>query len=90
MHLAYLDEESQPVAFELIRSRVSIGRGPQCEVVVNDRQYFAVAARTFGDARHGDLILYEDSYANVAVAVSRGSAAELLAVDEGSKILIRA
>jgi S-adenosyl-L-methionine hydrolase (adenosine-forming) len=69
---------------------VDVVPGKRVEVVVNDRQYFAVAARTFGDARHGDLILYEDSYANVAVAVSRGSAAELLAVDEGSKILIRA
>jgi hypothetical protein len=63
--------------------------GTQVEVVVNGQEYFAVTARTFADARTGDLILYEDSYRNVAVAVSRGSAAELLAVDEGSDILIR-
>ncbi|MBV8064877.1 MAG: SAM-dependent chlorinase/fluorinase [Actinobacteria bacterium] len=63
--------------------------GTRVEVVVNDQEYFAVAARTFGDARPGDLILYEDSYRNVAVAVARGSAAELLGVDEGSGILIR-
>lgn len=62
--------------------------GTRVEVVVDDRRYFAVVARTFGDARPGDLILYEDSYANVAVAVSRGSAAELLAVDEGSAVVI--
>jgi S-adenosyl-L-methionine hydrolase (adenosine-forming) len=62
--------------------------GTRVEITVNDRQYFAVAARTFGDARVGDLILYEDSYRNVAVAVSRGSAAELLAVDEGSDLTI--
>jgi S-adenosylmethionine hydrolase len=48
-----------------------------------------VAARTFGDAPRGELILYEDSYRNVAVAVSRGSAADLLGVDEGSEILIQ-
>jgi len=70
--------------------QVDVVPGARVEIVVNGRQYFAVAARTFGDARPGDLILYEDSYANVAVAVSRGSAAELLAVDEGSDILIRA
>lgn len=69
---------------------VDVVPGTRVEVVVDHRQYFAVAARTFGDARPGDLILYEDSYANVAVAVARGSAAELLAVDEGSDILIRA
>ncbi|MGH2934004.1 MAG: SAM hydrolase/SAM-dependent halogenase family protein [Gaiellaceae bacterium] len=62
--------------------------GMRVEVAVNDRQYFAVAARTFGDARVGDLILYEDSYRNVAVAVSRGSAAELLGIEEGSDLLI--
>jgi len=62
--------------------------GTRVEVVVDGRRYFAVVARTFGDARPGDLILYEDSYANVAVAVSRGSAAELLAVDEGSAVVI--
>jgi S-adenosylmethionine hydrolase len=32
------------------------------------------------------LILYEDSYRNVAVAVTRGSAASLLGVEEGSEI----
>src|SRR5437588_6268390 len=51
-------------------------------------RWFAVAARTFGDARAGELILYEDSYRNVAVAVARGSAADLLGVDEGSDVTI--
>ena len=69
---------------------VDVVPGTQVEVVVNDQEYFAVAARTFGDARPGDLILYEDSYRNVAVAVSRGSAAELLGVEEGSDLVIRA
>jgi S-adenosylmethionine hydrolase len=69
---------------------VHVVPGTQVEVVVNEQEYFAVAARTFGDARPGDLILYEDSYRNVAVAVSRGSAAELLGVDEGSDLVIRA
>ena len=61
-------------------TRVELGRG-------TDR-WFAIAARTFGDAAAGELILYEDSYRNVAVAVSRGSAAELLGVDEGSRLTL--
>jgi S-adenosylmethionine hydrolase len=61
-------------------TRVELGRG--------DERWFAVTARTFGDARAGELILYEDSYRNVAVAVVRGSAAELLTVDEGSELTI--
>ena len=63
--------------------------GTQVELTARSGSYFAVAARTFGDARSGDLILYEDSYRNVAVAVSRGSAASLLGVDEGSDLVIQ-
>jgi S-adenosyl-L-methionine hydrolase (adenosine-forming) len=62
--------------------------GMRVELSARGDRYFAVAARTFGDARPGDLILYEDSYRNVAVAVARGSAAELLRIDEGSELVI--
>jgi S-adenosylmethionine hydrolase len=60
--------------------------GTRVELACEGGRWFAVAARTFGDARPGELILYEDSYRNVAVAVSRGSAAELLGVEEGSEL----
>src|SRR3954470_5381161 len=43
-------------------------------------RYYATAARTFADARPGDIILYEDSYANIAIAINGGSAAELFGV----------
>ena len=52
--------------------------GTQVELDLGGDRYYAVAARTFGDARAGDLILYEDSYGNVAIAVSGGNAAEML------------
>ncbi|HEY3564061.1 MAG TPA: SAM-dependent chlorinase/fluorinase, partial [Casimicrobiaceae bacterium] len=60
--------------------------GTTVEVDAAGNRYFAVAARTFADAREGDLILYEDSYRSLAIAVSRGSAASLLGLDEGSKL----
>jgi S-adenosyl-L-methionine hydrolase (adenosine-forming) len=60
--------------------------GTTVEVDAAGNRYFAVAARTFADAREGDLILYEDSYRSVAIAVSRGSAASLLGLDEGSQL----
>ena len=63
--------------------------GMRVEIDAGGDRYYAVAARTFGDARPGDLLLYEDSYRNVAVAVSRGSAAELLGVEENADLLIR-
>ena len=43
------------------------------------RALLAVAARTFADARPGDILLYEDSYRNIALAINGGNAAEMLA-----------
>jgi S-adenosylmethionine hydrolase len=62
--------------------------GARVELELDGQRYFAVAARTFSDARTGDLILYEDSYRNVAVAMNRGSAAELLAAFAGQELRI--
>jgi len=62
--------------------------GTRVELTARGQRYFAVVARTFADAPRGELILYEDSYRNVAVAVARGSAADLLGVDEGSDVTI--
>lgn len=80
------------VALNMIREHLeqaSIVPGTRVELLARGERYFAVAARTFGDARAGDLLLYEDSYRNIAVAVSRGSAAELLGVEEGGELLIQ-
>jgi S-adenosylmethionine hydrolase len=66
--------------------QAAIVPGTTVEVEAGGNRFFATAARTFADARGGELILYEDSYRNVAIAVSRGSAAGLLALDEGSQL----
>jgi len=79
------------VALNLTRDdldAVSIVPGVRVELTARGNHYYAVAARTFADARPGDLILYEDSYRNVAVAVTRGSAATLLGISEGSEIVV--
>ncbi len=80
------------VALNLAREHLeqaAIVPGTRVELGSRGERYFAVAARTFGDTRPGELILYEDSYRNLAVAVSMGSAGELLGVEEGSDLLIR-
>ena len=69
--------------------QASIVPGMRVELSARGERYYAVAARTFGDAGAGDLILYEDSYRNLAVAVSRGSAADLLGIEEGGELLIQ-
>jgi S-adenosylmethionine hydrolase len=45
-------------------------------------------ARTFADARPGDVILYEDSYRNMSVAISRGSATRMLHAVPGQTLRI--
>lgn len=51
-------------------------------------RYYATAARTFADARPGDIILYEDSYGNIAIAISGGSAAELFGAGATQEVRI--
>jgi S-adenosylmethionine hydrolase len=45
--------------------------------------------RTFADARPGELLLYEDSYGMLALAVSHGSAAERLGLAVDDELRIR-
>src|SRR3954447_8352125 len=80
------------IALNLTREHLDeagIVPGTRVELVSRGDHYFAVAARTFSDAKPGDLIVYEDSYRNLAVAVAQGSAAALLSVEEGSDLLIQ-
>ena len=52
--------------------------------------YYATAARAFSDARAGDIILYEDAYENIAVAITGGSAAEMFSIRPGDGLTILA
>jgi S-adenosylmethionine hydrolase len=69
--------------------RIGIVPGTRVELDLADDRYFAVAARTFADARAGDVILYEDSYRNMSVAISNGNAAALLRTKAGDVLRIR-
>ena len=63
--------------------------GRQVELELALDRYYAVAARTFADARRGDIVLYEDSYRNVAIAINGGNAAEMFGVKPGRELRIR-
>jgi S-adenosyl-L-methionine hydrolase (adenosine-forming) len=63
--------------------------GTLIEVELEGTHHEGVVARTFADARAGQLMLYEDSYRKVALAVSRGDAGQLLAVQPGDELRIR-
>jgi len=80
------------LALNLTREQLGRARvvpGTRVELSCRGERYYAVAARTFGDTEPGELILYEDSYRQVAVAVSRGNAAAVLGAGEGSELLIQ-
>jgi S-adenosylmethionine hydrolase len=62
--------------------------GTRVELQVGPERYYAVAARTFADARPGDIILYEDAYRNISVAISGGSAAAMFGIKDGQDLRI--
>jgi S-adenosyl-L-methionine hydrolase (adenosine-forming) len=68
---------------ELTGSGFRLGHG----VEVNGRR--GVYAVTFADVAPGELLLYEDAYRTLALAVNRGSARELLGVERDDELLIR-
>jgi S-adenosylmethionine hydrolase len=69
-------------------AHVELAAGTRVELVSRGEHFYAVFARTFADAPRGSLILYEDAYSSLALAVSRGSAAQLLQVEEGAEIVL--
>ncbi len=67
---------------------LGIVSGTRVELELAGERYYAMMARTFADARPGDVILYEDSYKNMSLAISRGSAARMLHASPGQGIRI--
>jgi S-adenosyl-L-methionine hydrolase (adenosine-forming) len=62
--------------------------GTRVELQAGPERYYAVAARTFADARLGDIILYEDAYRNISIAINGGNAAAMFGIKEGQDIRI--
>jgi S-adenosyl-L-methionine hydrolase (adenosine-forming) len=70
-------------------AQAAIAPGSRVEIDVGFESYFAIVATTFADVRVGDILLYEDSYRNAAVAINGGNAGEMLRVRPGSQLRIR-
>ncbi len=68
--------------------RVGIVPGTKVEVEIRFERYFAVAARTFADVRSGDIVLYEDAYRNIALAINSGDAAHMFSARVGQEVLL--
>ena len=80
------------IALNLTRDdaeRAGVVPGSRIELELSGERYYAVMARTFADARPGDVILYEDSYRNMSIAINRGNAASMLHAAPGRPLGIR-
>jgi S-adenosyl-L-methionine hydrolase (adenosine-forming) len=66
--------------------KVGILPGTKVEVEVRFERYFAVAARTFAEVRTGEIVLYEDSYQNIALAINQGNAARMFSLRVGQEV----
>ena len=62
--------------------------GMTVEVEIALERYFAVVARTYADARPGDILIYEDSYRNIALAINGGNAAQMFGAQPGQDVRI--
>jgi len=69
--------------------RAGILPGVRVELELATEHFYAVAARTFSDVRPGEIVLYEDAYENVSVAIASGNAAETLGASAGDEVRIR-
>ena len=70
--------------------QVGIDDGSRVEVEVGFERYYAVAARTFAEVRRGDIVLYEDAYGNIALAINQGDAAKMFVVAVGEDVRLTA
>jgi S-adenosylmethionine hydrolase len=63
--------------------------GSTVEIEVAGERYLATYAQTFADVRPGELIVYEDAYRTLAVAINRGDAAATLALRPDAEVRLR-
>ena len=89
-HVVYVDRYGN-VALDLNDRHLpetGLRLGHRVGVEAGLRSLTAVFALTFADVEAGELILYEDSYRSLALALNRGSAAEALRLSPGDEVLL--
>ena len=65
-----------------------VSPGDRIELELGGERYYGIAAQTFADVRSGDIVLYEDAYQNIAVAINGGNAAAMLKARTGQELRI--
>jgi S-adenosyl-L-methionine hydrolase (adenosine-forming) len=73
----------------VLLASVNMRLGEAVTVRAGGRVHHARYASTFADVPHGELLLYEDAQRTAALAVNRGSAAELLGLSPDDEVVVR-
>ena len=73
---------------DLAGSGLALGKPVEVEVGGGER-FIATFAQTFADVRPGDVILYEDAYRSLALAVNRGDAGAALKLRPDARVVLR-
>jgi S-adenosyl-L-methionine hydrolase (adenosine-forming) len=63
--------------------------GGTIEIETGGERYLAKYAQTFADVTPGELIVYEDAYRTLAIAINRGDAASTLALRPDAEVRLR-
>ena len=63
--------------------------GEAVELEVGGERYLATYAQTFADVKPGELLVYEDAYRTLAVAINRGDAAGTLGLRPDAEVRLR-
>jgi S-adenosylmethionine hydrolase len=72
---------------ELAGTGMKLGTG--VELVVAGEPYLATYTGTFADVAAGELLVYEDAYRMLAVAINRGDAAAALGLTADTQVRLR-
>ena len=70
-------------------ARTGLRLGTEVVVEAGGWRQMAQYAHAFSDVDEGDLLLYEDAYRTLALAVNRGSAAERLGLAQDAELRVR-
>ena len=72
---------------DLAGTGLALGR--ELEIEAGGERFVATFAQTFADVSPGSVILYEDAYRSLAVAVNRGDASAALKLAPGGSVILR-
>jgi S-adenosylmethionine hydrolase len=72
---------------QLVGSGITLGG--ELEVEASGERFLAKYARTFADVKTGEILVYEDAYRYLAIAINRGDAAATLRLRPDGQVLLR-